>query len=58
MKRENPSGVTAHRIEKFLQGPNILVSTSRIASLLSYIQHCELPKGLLSFQDIFQHFRD
>jgi hypothetical protein len=49
MKMENPSGVTAHRIEKFLQGPKILVSTSSIASLLSYVQHCELPKPSAHF---------
>jgi hypothetical protein len=58
MKMENPSRVTAHRIEKFLQGPKIFVSASSIASLLSYVQHCELPKRLLTFQDVFRHYRD
>jgi hypothetical protein len=38
MKMENPSGVTTHRIEEFLQGPKILVSTSRLESLLSCVQ--------------------
>jgi hypothetical protein len=51
MKMVIPSGVTAHRIEKLLQDPKALVSTSSIACLPSYVEHCEMPQFLLTFHD-------
>jgi hypothetical protein len=48
MKMENPSGVTAHRIEKFLQGPKILVSTSKL-KVYYRVFRCQLPKTSAHF---------